>query len=274
MVKKRKVFGFSFFIVLLSVLITRSVMVYGEKNRVYDDAKLYTQQDIVELEGEAAKLSASHNMDIIIVTTLDAGEKTSREYADDFYDIKNFGVGNNQSGILFLIDMDNGEVYISTAGEGIRYLTDQRIESILEKVLDSGLGEGAYFASTMSFLSETKKYLEQGIPVNQYSQDESVKTENSLTPKEGIASILSGLFASTVFFFRNKTKYKMEHPVKPQTFRRNSLIDLKVKEEKLLDTATVHKPIAHLNPLEEGEKSTTHTSSSGKTHGGAGTKFK
>lgn len=274
MVKKRKILGISLFILLFSVFVIRSVIVYGEKTRVYDDANLYTQQEIVQIESEAAKLSASHKMDIIIVTTFDAGEKTSREFADDFYDQHNVGVGNNQSGILLLIDMDNGEVYISTTGEGIRYLTDQRIEIILKKVLDSGLAEGAYFASTLSFLNETKKYLERGIPADQYSQDENVSSKNSLTPKEGIASVLSGLLASTVFFFRTKSKYKMEHPVKHQTFRGNSSIDFTVEEEKLLETATVHKPITNLNHLDQGEKSTTHTSSSGKTHGGVGKKFK
>ena len=53
------------------------------------------------LEEEANNLSSEYNMDIVIVTTNDAAGKTSREYADDFFDYGGFGVGPDYDGILF-----------------------------------------------------------------------------------------------------------------------------------------------------------------------------
>lgn len=274
MVKIRKRFPLALLGILFLVMALSSVIVFGGETKVFDDANLFSPQEKNEIEAEATKLSLNHQMDIIVVTTRDANGKTSREYADDFYAEHNLGVGNNQSGILFLIDLDNGEVYISTSGEGIRYLTDQRIKNTVKAVLDSGLGEGAYFAGTKSFLRETNKYLESGIPAGQQSQDESVKAKNSLTPGEGIISLLSGIFLSAGFFFRTKSKYKMENPAKPQTFKENSLINLKVEQDNLLETSTVHQMISKPVQKDSADQSTTHTSASNKTHGGGGAKFK
>ena len=270
---KRKV-AFNVLFIIIFVFILNLVLINAEELKVFDDANLFTEEEITKLGEEANIISNNYDMDIVIVTTNDANGKTSREYADDYFDYNGFGVGNDSDGILFLIDMDNREAYISTSGIGIRYLTDERIENIIEGVLNSGLGDGDYYGGAMAFLSGTKGFLERGIPSDQYSEDESVKEENSLTFLEGIISLASGGVVSAGFFFRTKSKYKMKNPVKPLTFRENSIMNLVSQEEILLDTVTTHRiiPKASSNNSTSG-KSTTHTSSSGKTHGGGGGKF-
>ncbi len=124
----------------------------------------------------------------------------------------------------------------------------------------------------MGFLSGTKSYLQSGIPSDQYSQDESVKGKNTLTPMEGILSSVAGLLASTGFFFRTKSKYKMKNPVKPLNFRNNSMINFTSEDDRLVDTIVTNRMIPKASNNDSG-KSTTHTSSSGKTHGGGGRKL-
>lgn len=269
---KRKI-GLNLLIVIILVFALSPVMINSEGIKVFDEANLFSSGEISQLDDEANSLSNAYNMDILIVTTNDADGKTSREYADDYFDYNGFGVGEKQDGILFLIDMDNREAYISTSGEAIKYLTDQRIEDILDIVFDDGLGEEDYFGATTGFLYGTKEYLERGIPSDQYSQDENVKTENSLTFMEGIISLMSGLGLSSGFFFRTKSKYKMKNPVKPLTFRDNSIINLGIKEDMLVDTVTKHRIISKASSSDNSGKSTTHESSSGRTHGGGGRKF-
>ncbi|MDW7659731.1 MAG: TPM domain-containing protein, partial [Bacillota bacterium] len=113
--------------------------VHAEKELVVDQADVFSGSEIVQLAEEARLLGESYGMDIVIVTTQDARGKTAREYADDFFDEQGYGIGDDYSGILFLIDYDNREAYVSTSGLAIRYLTDQRIESVLDAVIDGGL---------------------------------------------------------------------------------------------------------------------------------------
>lgn len=267
---KRKI-GSSLLFILMLIFVLNPIIANGETLRVFDAANLFTGEEITAISEEASIISSSYDMDIIIVTTDDANGKSSREYADDYFDDNQFGVGSDSDGILFLIDMDNGEVYISTSGKGIRYLTDERIDNIIAGVLDSGLGDGDYYAGAMGFLSGTKKYLKTGIPSGQYSEDESVEEENSLTFTEGIVGTITGLLASAGFFFGTKSKYKMKNPVKPLTFRDNSIVSFTSQDNKLMDTVITHIIIP--KPSSDSGKSTTHTSSGGKTHGGGGAKF-
>ena len=66
--------------------------------------------------------------------------------------------------------MDNREAYISTSGIGIRYLTDARIESVLDTVFDEGLSNGDFYGAALGFLKGARKYLEAGMKDNIMSQ--------------------------------------------------------------------------------------------------------
>ncbi|NLC04619.1 MAG: hypothetical protein GX787_10125 [Tissierellia bacterium] len=268
---KRKV-ALNLLLIMIIIFALNPILVIGESFLVIDDANLFTEAELIELNQEAIAISNSYNMDIVILTTNDANGKSSRDYGDDYFDENGYGVGPDLDGILFLIDLDNGEAYISTSGIGIRYLTDSRIESLIDLVFDQGLGDGGYYRGTMGFLSGTKSYLQSGIPSDQYSQDESVKEKNTLTPMEGILSSVAGLLASTGFFFRTKSKYKMKNPVKPLNFRNNSMINFTSEDDRLVDTIVTNRMIPKASNNDSG-KSTTHTSSSGKTHGGGGRKL-
>lgn len=269
-IKRKTRFYLMFFI--LSIFLLNPIMAKAENLKVFDHANLFSQEEIIQLEEEASILSDDYNMDIVIVSTNDANGKTSREYADDYFDYNGFGLGDELDGILFLIDMDNREAYISTSGKGIRYLTDSRIENIIGRVLNSGIGDGDYYNASKEFLNGTKQYLESGIPSDQYSQEEEVEVENTLTFLETIISLIVGLIVSAIFFFSIKSRYKMKNPVKELNFRENSIVNLTAEKDLLVDTIITHRIIPKSKDNDSG-KSSTHTSSSGNTHGGGGGKF-
>lgn len=240
----------------------------GASSRVFDAADLLTQDEINQLNNTATTLSNTYNLDIIIVTTDDAEGKTSRAYADDFYDDHDFGVGSNNDGILFLLDMDNQEVYISAAGLGSQYLTDGRKETVLDLVFDNGLSDGDYYGAIKGFLSGTEDYLASGLPTDPADKE---KAANTLSSTEIIASLLAGSFASLIFYFTTKSRYKMKNPVKPSTHRDNSVLALTVEKDVLVDTETTERVIPKSSKADT--TTTTHTSSSGKIHSGGGRKF-
>lgn len=128
--------------------------------RVYDDAALFTQDQAALLQEEILQFRADYDLDLAVVTTSDAKGKTAKEYADDYYDDNGFGVGEDYSGALFLIDMDNREAYISTCGSAIDLLTDARIDAVLDDAYE-GLSGQDYFASAQAFLAGVTEYAEK-----------------------------------------------------------------------------------------------------------------
>lgn len=260
---------------LIIIYLFISVPVMANKTLIYDEAMLFSDSEKNNLEKEANKLFDLYNLDIVIVTTNDTNGKSPRDYADDYYDYGGFGVGSSLDGILFLIDMDNREPYISTTGLGIRYLTDKRVDSIIDGVFDDGLIQGDYYSAAMSFLSNTSYYLESGVPGDQYNEPENVKVKNRLTVMDFIISLLGGSSAAGVFFLSIKNKYKIKKTRNLFSYKSNSLVNLSSNEDKLIDTFVTHRIIprpTNNSSSSTSGRSTTHTSSSGRTHGGGGSK--
>jgi uncharacterized protein len=150
-------------------------------SRVFDLMGLIEQSDITRLEDTIALLSKQYKMDIVIVTSDEPEQGRSQEFADGFFDDNGFGTGIDSSGILFLIDMSNREFCISTSGLMIRYLTDARLDALLDGVT-SYLSEGRYGEGAYAALVQLSLYLENGIPGGQYNDDESGGIDPYVTP--------------------------------------------------------------------------------------------
>ena len=89
------------------------------ETRVFDQANLFTATEKQELERQIATERGKMKLDLVVVTTNEADGKSTEAYADDFYDQGGYGYGAKKSGVLYLIDMDNRRIHVSTAGGGI-----------------------------------------------------------------------------------------------------------------------------------------------------------
>ena len=91
---------------------------------VYDEADLLTDSEESKLiDSVTEDYGNALDINIIFVTTDDADGKSTQAYADDYYD-ELTEKQSEYSGILFLIDMDNREITISTAGNCITWFND------------------------------------------------------------------------------------------------------------------------------------------------------
>lgn len=263
-------------LLVLCIILLISSMAFADKELVFDEANLFTESEIENLHKEANSISDEYNMDIVIVTTDDAQGKSSRDFADDYFDYNGFGRGTDYDGILFLIDMDNREAYISTSGIGIRYLTDKRIESILDMIYDEGLVKGDFYTASTEFLRGTKIYLDAGIPEGQYNEPENIRKPNRITVLDIIISLIGGTAVGGIFYGNTRSRYKMPRRGNPYSYRTNSFVNLTTNSDRLINsfvtTRYIPKPPSNSGGSSSG-RSTTHTSSSGRTHGGGGRKF-
>lgn len=260
-----------------SLLLLIGLPVSAQEEHVIDLAQVFSENEVQTLTEQARRLGEAYAMDIVIVTTLDAAGKSSRAYADDFYDERGYGVGIDLSGILFLVDYDNREAYISTAGTAIRYLTDERIESVLDAVIDGGLADDNPYGAAMAFLTATEGYLQAGIPSDQQTVDEQA---NRLTAAEGLTGLGFSAISFLFFFLTTKRRYRGKDQQAVFEFRRNSIANLGIVQDQLVKSYVTSR----IRPTQTvsrtgsrsgsgGSRSTVHRSSGGRTHGGGGRRF-
>lgn len=260
---------------------TATPALHAQEQRVFDDADLFTAAQEQALEDSAAALRAQMNMDVVIVTTADAKGKSARAYADDYYDDNGFGVGKRDDGVLFLIDMDNREAYISTCGNMIDLLTDGRIDSMLDGVVPN-LQQKDYAGAAQAFLSQTQTYFEAGPVYGQYQYDTETgeRTDANKFPYAlrivicvAVAAIAGGITVWSV-----KSRYSMKTEAYTYPYRDKSALSLYVQQDRFLhQTLTsrqIPKPQSSAGSSGSSmQRSSTHRSSSGRSHGGGGRKF-
>lgn len=250
--KKKVTAGFA--AMLLCVLFSFTGVFAAGQNRVYDYAGLFTAEETQELEESITEYREKTDLDLVIVTIDDAQGKTSREYADDFYDYNGFGVGRDHSGVLLLIDMDNRMAYLSTTGKAIDILTDSRIQEITDEVA-SCVGDGEYARGARIFLEKTDEFVNP-----------------NMTGRLLIALVLALLVGagSVVGVW-----YKYTHGYKADQYEldKNSSLHLSQRDDIFMGRFVTSRKIPRNTGGGGGGGSSTHTSSSGTTHGGGGSRF-
>ena len=233
-----------------------TVFATNTSQRVFDYADLFSESEINLLEEEIQSFQKDFHADFVVLTINDAQGKSAQEYADDFYDENNFGIGSEKDGILFLIDMDHRVPHISTCGNMIDYLTDQRCEMLLDSI-HSSLVDGDYITSVTSLLSGIEQYDKEEISAVTSSSPSTSGFHVPSTPAILIAVFL--LIASGgIFCFVIYSKYKMLFSSYDYPYHDKSSLNLTDSKEHLLHKTVTKRKIERPN-----------SSSGGRSHGGA-----
>ncbi len=268
--------------VCLCAGLVAAMNVSAEENYVYDHADLLTVQEEEYLQNLATKHAEQWNMNFLVVTTDDAEGKSAKEYADDFYDAQ-FPDDSEEDGILYLIDMDNREIYLSTYGLAIRYLTDERVDNIFDEAFEY-VADGDYYGTFVAFFDETDYYLNRGIPENQYKYDvEAGEIDYYQEPKritfgEFLFALVVALIPAGITISVIKAKYQLKFEDFHYDAYTDSDVQLSVKSDQLVNKFVTHRRIPRNNESSGrssggGSRSSVHRSSSGRSHGGGGRKF-
>ncbi len=284
MMKKFKVI---FMMLCLCAGLVTGLETSAETKYVYDQADLLTEDEEVELQSYAEVMKDVWEMNFMVVTTDTAEGKSSMEYADDFYDT----YFQDEDGMLYLIDMDNREIYLSTAGLAIRYLTDDRIESVLDEAFEA-IANGDYYGTFTAFFDGTEKYLNEGIPEDQHNYDtetgeidyyyDSEEEEDLSSPMridiiEFMFAIIAAIIPSGItvliikLIYRKKNYKKLEYDAYT-----DGEVKLTTQTDLLINQFVTHRRIPKNNGNSGsggGGRSSVHRSSSGSSHGGGGRSF-
>ena len=242
---KRKIFAVALVLCLLSALM---LPVCAAAPHVVDQADL-------------SQISGRHGVDVVVVTVESIGGASPMEYADDYYDYNGYGA----DGILLLISMEDRDWWVSTTGFGITARTDAGLEYISDRFVPY-LSDGEYAEGFRVFAELCDEFLTQARTGDPYDFYNLPKGPFEFGINLVIALAL-GLITALISTGVMKAKLKsVRQQAKADDYMIKGSMRLTQSRDIFLYT--------HLDRREKPkEGSSTHTSSSGSTHGGGGGKF-
>ncbi|MFV0466982.1 MAG: TPM domain-containing protein [Lachnospiraceae bacterium] len=242
-----------------------------------DNAGLFTESEQEEILELAEKVSEETGWDIIAVTSDDTtygnAQTTGEVYFND-----NAATDN---GVVCLIDMDQRELRIVTAGEAISYLTDSRIDDILDQAYEDASNED-YAQSMMELLNGVLVMYQKGVPDNSRIYDTDTG-EVTILRRITLADFLIGLGAAlgVAGFFAGSVilRYRMKSGTYHYDPHEDGKLDLKEDEDILINQIVTQRRIPRSNTNSGGGGmsgrggSSVHSGAGGRSFGGGGRKF-
>ena len=280
---KRKLLSGLLCLLLLSSLVL-NVSAADNQVLVIDNAGLLSSDEVSSLETLAKTMTEAYRMDIVLLTVETTGYRSVQDYADDFYEDNGYGQGSFNSGILFLLDMEEREWYISTCGDAIYAVTDYGVQQLGEAALDY-LSAGNYYDAFLAYLAELQMYLDAyqlGAPIDGYAdysgdyyhgqREENIYYEEDSSPSL-LLSLIIGFVAAAVSvgIMRASMNTKRSQRgaaeyMKPGSYHL-------IKHQDLFLYSNITKTRRQENKPSSGGGSSVHRSSGGRRHGGGGGKF-
>ena len=237
-------------------------------SRLIDNAFLLSDSEKSSLESKLDSISQNQECDVIILSTNTLEGKTTTEYADDFYDYNNYGIGDDKNGVLLLINMEERDWYISTCGFGITAFTDAGIEYIGNEI-QPYLKDAKYSKAFETYADLCDKFITQAKTGKPYDKKNLPKKPFKIV-MEILISV--GIGVAIAFMVGKLMKSQLK------TVRSKAQATDYVDKNSLNITNSNEMFIfSRINrtakPKEKNSGSSTHQSSSGTTHGGGGGKF-
>lgn len=199
---KNKIFIISLlFLFIFLLLHTNKVYANGYSFVIEDDADLYTSEEEEMLKADYNDIADNQN--VYVKTTTDTGDSSTAYYAQQFYNSK-FG---DTSGTIFLIDMNNRQVYIYS-NNATAYLITSKISNVITDNVYRYLTKEKYYEGTNKALYQMYKAL-HGMSIE--------------SPMLKITSILMGILLGFILTFYG-VLFSSIQKKKDSTDDRNSLM--------------------------------------------------
>ncbi|MDD6762173.1 MAG: TPM domain-containing protein [Clostridiales bacterium] len=253
-----------------SVIGENNTIILGTRAAVADMADVLSEDEENALTARLDELRQRQRLDVAVVTVNTLDGKTAEEYADDFYDYNGYGCGDDYDGILLLINIapdgsyTSGNGRISTHGRGIDIFTDKGIQYIGSRITPALL-EGSYSEAFDEYITLCDEFIEQEKTGKPYDADNLPKGEFPLRKNLCIALISGAVIAFMITGFMKSKLNTVRFNPTASDYMKDGSLNITESRDILLYTHIDKREIK--NDSSSGGSS-THTSSSGETHGG------
>ncbi len=258
------------FALILCMVVVIPTFAASDLPRLVDNADLLTDSEESTLLSKLNEISERQQTDVVVVTADTLDGKTPMDYADDFYDYNGYGFGADKDGVLLLVSLEDRDWWMSTTGYGITAITDAGIEYISEKFL-SDLSDGDYADAFTTYAELCDDFFTQARSGQPYDTGHMPKQPFNIARNLLIALIVGfviALIATGVM--KGKLKTVRFQSAASNYVKANSM---NVTESRDMFLYTHVDRRAKPKDTDSSYGSSTHTSSSGSTHGGGGGKF-
>lgn len=239
-------------LIALTLLLTVGSSAAGMP-RLYDGADLLSADEEEAILARLDSISEAYGMDVAVVTVNSTAGKSPMAYADDYYD-DNFG----DDGILLLVSMEYRDWWISTSGRCISLFDDYTVESIGDNAAYY-LGKGYNFDAFSTFADDCAYYIDgelNGYPF-EFGASLLISAVIGLVAAFIVTGVLKGELKTV------KAAHAASDYIKPGSLNITGSNDFFLYRNV--------RRIAKQTGSSGGSR--THTSSSGRSHGGRGGKF-
>lgn len=247
--------------------------------KLIDDAHLLSSSEYEEVLGTLENVSNKYDVDIAVLTVDGLNGKDIVSFSDNYYNEHGYGTGEDNSGVLLVVDMASNQWYITTEGEGISAFTNYGIDLCGNELASNYLSSGQYADGFKRFAEIADDYFAKergGQPVDAPEPEANERSAGDYAAG-GAVSLGAGFGLS--FAATSGMKRKMKS-VRRQTSA-SAYADphgLTLRENS--DRYLYHRIVAVPLPRNDGPRngsmgggSSVHMSSGGHMHGGGGGHF-
>ena len=269
----KKIIAFTLLLIIcvtsLGVLAARGVTIYdvapsyGNTTLMNDSANLLKGSTIEKLETRLTKLGNKYNMDIVILTVKNTGDLSNQEFADDYYDYCDY----RTDGVLLLINTDPNGWHISTSGKGKRYLTDYGLDKI-GALIKPDLKKGNFAEAFDKYIDLMDTFLKEAKENKPYDTNHKYKTTGDIIKMILIMLLIALLVAGGVIWWMIRSMNTVRKQAGATAYSKG--LNLTGSSDIYLYSHTVSHRI---QTESSGGGSSSHTGSSGRSHGGRGGSF-
>lgn len=264
---------------LNSILKTKYV---DASEKIYDFSDILTDSEEQQLKVLIDNFYNKTKMDLVIVTDElpYVRDEQNVEYAEDFYDYNDFGLGTKHyDGIVLFRNTYHIDPYydMTLSGEAQFYYTP-RIDDILDTIYDE-IKNKQYFEGFKHFIELLDNYYEVGIPSSMegYTLDDTGHlVAPPPPPKEykvpTVWMIIASILGTSIFTGVNVKKNKMvKHAYEANDFLDKGSINYTRSTDDLTNTFVTHHIITSSSGSGgSGGGFSSHTGSSGFGHSSGG----
>lgn len=249
--------------------------------QVIDDANEISASQEAEIAKVIDAIEHEHLIDIVVLVTYDVPDDYSdslwrvEAYADDYYDYNGYGMGDDASGMIYLIDLNNRVQWVSTCGVLVDYIGDSKIDRILDAA-DPYVRDDEYGSAALAAAEEIGDIMDEGRSRGYFEYDENGQRcsglKNPLLPVEMLIAAGAGLGVALVFFGVVNGAYNLKGSTYSYELGRKSTFQMISDDEQYL-RQVVTRTARSSGSSGSGRSGGVHRSSSGRSHGGGGRRF-
>ena len=243
----------------------------GSDGLLTDGADLFSDEEETGLLKKLEEVSDSRDCDVAVITTGDLAGKDAQNYVDDEIDSTGLGSDRERGTVVLLVFVDqndesNREVRVATDQKANEFFSDEDNESIINDIIGD-LSSGSYADAAMTYADSCDSVFGDSLDKKSGSRGVS---PGWIFGDLGIGAVLALILGS---FQKSKLK-TARRKSSAADYKADGGINFSVNKDTFLKKRVERKKIEKDEKKESShEAGTTHTTSSGTKHGGAGRKF-